>query len=68
MIQNMDDYSFKHLQSAAAYIVGKHDNRIHHPILAHRHLQTQNPSKYARIMNNTKNGLISAMKYDTHLR
>lgn len=68
MLDNLNDYAFKHVQSAAAYIAGKHDNRKHHPIFAHRHVQTQHPSKYARIMNNTKQGLISAMKYDPHLR
>ena len=64
----MSDYAYKHVQSAAAYIAGKHDNRNHHPILAHRHIQTQHTSKFNRIMNHSRDQLIAKMKYDPHLR
>ena len=64
----MDNYEYKHVQSAAAYIADAHHHLKHHPILAHPHLQSQPTGKYVRIMNSDRDALVKKMKYDPQLR
>ena len=67
-IHDLTDYGYKHIQSAAATIIGKHNVNDHHPILHHRFMQSAPTGKYLRIMNHDRDRLSNKMQTDHELR